>query len=40
MTGILMSATLKANGNDKLKAAQALGLSERTLYRRLKKLGL
>ena len=36
----LIAATLKANGNDKLKAAQALGLSERTLYRRLKKLGL
>ncbi|HYR89237.1 MAG TPA: sigma-54 dependent transcriptional regulator [Terriglobia bacterium] len=36
----LIAATLSANGNDKARAAQALGLSERTLYRRLKKLGL
>jgi DNA-binding NtrC family response regulator len=36
----LIAATLEAHGNDKLKAAHALGMSERTLYRRLKKLGL
>ena len=36
----LVAATLRAHGNDKAKAAEALGLSERTLYRRLKKLGL
>lgn len=36
----LIAATLEAHGNDKDKAAAALGMSERTLYRRLKKLGL
>jgi len=36
----LVASTLQANGNDKAKAAEALGLSERTLYRRLKKLGI
>ena len=36
----LVAATLRAHGNDKAKAAEALGMSERTLYRRLKKLGL
>jgi DNA-binding NtrC family response regulator len=36
----LISETLRANGDDKLKAAEALGMSPRTLYRRLKKLGL
>ena len=36
----LIEGTLRTHGNDKAKAAEALGLSERTLYRRLKKLGL
>ena len=36
----LVTATLRAHGNDKAKTAEVLGLSERTLYRRLKKLGL
>ncbi len=36
----LIASTLRANGNDKKRAAEALSLSERTLYRRLKKLGL
>jgi two-component system response regulator HydG len=36
----LIASTLKAHGFDKERAAQALGLSERTLYRRLRKFGL
>jgi DNA-binding NtrC family response regulator len=36
----LIRATLDAHSNDKGKTAAALGLSQRTLYRRLKKLGL
>lgn len=36
----LIVATLRTHQNDKEKAAQVLGLSERTLYRRLKKLGV
>jgi DNA-binding NtrC family response regulator len=36
----LVSETLLAHHNDRAKAAQALGMSERTLYRRLKKHGL
>jgi transcriptional regulator with PAS, ATPase and Fis domain len=36
----LIRATMEAHDNDKEKAAGALGLSQRTLYRRLKKLGL
>ena len=36
----LIAETLRVHDNDKEKAAGALGLSERTLYRRLKKLGL
>ena len=36
----LIAGTLQTHGNDKQKAADALGLSERTLYRRIKKLGL
>ena len=33
----LVADTLRAHKNDKSKAAEALGMSERTLYRRLKK---
>jgi DNA-binding NtrC family response regulator len=36
----LIVATLRNHQNDKEKAAQSLGMSERTLYRRLKKLGV
>ena len=36
----LIGETLRAHGGDKLKAAGALDMSQRTLYRRLKKLGL
>jgi DNA-binding NtrC family response regulator len=36
----LIRATMEAHNNDKGKTADALGLSQRTLYRRLKKLGL
>ena len=36
----LVSEAMRTNGNDKLAAAKALGMSERTLYRRLKVLGL
>jgi DNA-binding NtrC family response regulator len=36
----LIVTTLRTHLNDKEKAAQVLGLSERTLYRRLKKLGV
>jgi DNA-binding NtrC family response regulator len=36
----LIVATLRTHSNNKEKAAQALGLSERTLYRRLKKFGV
>jgi DNA-binding NtrC family response regulator len=36
----LIASALQTHGNDKARAAEALGLSERTLYRRLKKLGL
>lgn len=36
----LIAETLRACGNDKGAAARSLGLSERTLYRRLKRLGL
>jgi DNA-binding NtrC family response regulator len=36
----LIVATLRSHENDKEKAAQSLGMSERTLYRRLKKLGV
>ena len=36
----LIAATLQTHANDKQKAAEALGMSERTLYRRLRKLGL
>ena len=33
----LVAETLRANRNDKSKTAEALGMSERTLYRRIKK---
>jgi DNA-binding NtrC family response regulator len=36
----LVSITLQTYQNDKSKAAEALGMSERTLYRRLKKHGI
>jgi DNA-binding NtrC family response regulator len=36
----LIVATLRMHENDKEKAAQYLGMSERTLYRRLKKFGV
>jgi len=36
----LVSITLRTYQNDKSKAAEALGMSERTLYRRLKKHGI
>lgn len=36
----LIVESLQNFGNDKARAAEALGLSERTLYRRLKKLGI
>jgi DNA-binding NtrC family response regulator len=36
----LIVATLRTYDNNKEKVAQALGMSERTLYRRLKKLGV
>jgi DNA-binding NtrC family response regulator len=36
----LILATLRTHENDKEKTAQSLGMSERTLYRRLKKLGV
>jgi DNA-binding NtrC family response regulator len=36
----LIASALQTHGNDKARVAEALGLSERTLYRRLKKLGL
>ena len=35
-----IAATLQIHGNDKEKAAASLGMSARTLYRRLQKLGL
>jgi len=36
----LIGETLRTHGSDKAKVAEALGMSERTLYRRLKKHGL
>jgi len=36
----LVAETLRANRNDKSKTAEALGMSERTLYRRIKKHGI
>jgi DNA-binding NtrC family response regulator len=36
----LVAETLRANQNDKSKTAEALGMSERTLYRRIKKHGI
>ena len=36
----LIAQTLRLHNDDKAKAAEALGMSERTLYRRLKKHGL
>lgn len=36
----LIAQTLRIHNDDKMKAAEALGMSERTLYRRLKRLGL
>lgn len=40
LSRIMLEKALERNGGDRKKAAQELGISDRTLYRRLKQFGL